>query len=82
MFVVKLRPKHLEFLDIYYDKNIFIASGRQNPLIGGVILARGVTRDELENLLKEDPFYTEDAATYEITEFTPNKFNSALKDLI
>jgi uncharacterized protein YciI len=94
MFVVKLtytkpienldelRPIHLKFLDIYYEKNIFIASGRQVPAIGGVILARGVSKKELENILQQDPFYIEKAATYEITEFSVNKFDSALKDLL
>ncbi len=94
MFVVKLtytnpiekidelRPVHLKFLDIYYEKNIFIASGRQAPAVGGIILARGVSKKELENILQQDPFCIEKVATYEITEFSVNKFNSALKDLL
>jgi uncharacterized protein YciI len=94
MFVVKLtytnsiekidelRPVHLKFLDIYYEKNIFIASGRQVPAVGGIILARSVSKKELENILQQDPFCIEKVATYEITEFSVNKFNSALKDLL
>jgi len=94
MFVVKLtytnsiekidelRPAHLKFLDIYYEKNIFIASGRQVPAVGGIILARGISKKELEHILQQDPFCIEKVATYEITEFSVNKFNSALKDLL
>lgn len=94
MFVVKLtykkpieiidslRPDHLDFLDKYYKKGIFIASGRQNPLKGGVILATKTTKSDLETILKEDPFYTKEAAEFEITEFTPNKFHPQLKDLV
>lgn len=94
MFVIKLtykksievidalRPSHLQFLDKYYEKGIFIASGRQNPVKGGVILAVGTNKEALEKILKEDPFYTEGAADFEITEFMPNKSHPKLKDLI
>ncbi len=78
----KLRPAHLEFLDKYYEKNIFIASGRQKPLIGGVIIAICQNKETLENIIKEDPFHKEDIADFEITEFHPNKFHPNLKDLI
>jgi uncharacterized protein YciI len=78
----KLRPAHLEFLDKYYAKEVFIASGRQNPLIGGVIIAICKSRDEIETILKEDPFHKEGVADYEITEFNANKFHPNLKDLL
>ena len=77
-----LRPEHLAFLDRYYEKGIFIASGRQIPLTGGCILARGCTRAELENIITEDPFHREQVANIEIIEFTPNKFHPALKELV
>ena len=78
----RLRPAHLEFLDKYYAKGVFIASGRQNPLKGGVILATNTTREELEKITHEDPFYTEEVANFEIIEFMPNKFHPALKELV
>ncbi len=94
MFVIKLsytkpledmdkaRPAHLEFLDKYYAKNIFLASGRQNPPVGGVIIAVSNDREEIENILKEDPFYIQKLAEYEIIQFTPAKFHLAIKDLV
>lgn len=78
----KLRPPHLDFLDKYYAKGVFLASGRQTPPVGGCILAKGVSREELEEILKEDPFHTENAATYQIVEFSPNKFAPGLKEII
>ena len=30
---------HVQFLRKYYDKNIFVASGRKVPRTGGIILA-------------------------------------------
>lgn len=78
----KLRPDHLKFLDKYYEKQVFIASGRQNPLVGGVIIAICENKGKLEEILKEDPFYQEDVANIEITEFNANKFHPKLKDLL
>ncbi len=78
----QLRPAHLDFLDKYYAQEVFIASGRQDPAIGGVIIARGVSKSELIEILHQDPFYLEKVADYEVTEFSPNKFHPAIKDLI
>jgi uncharacterized protein YciI len=77
-----LRPAHLEFLDRYFAKNIFITSGRQNPLKGGVIMATGVSRSEIEQIITEDPFHTEKVATFEIIEFNPTKVSPNVKDLL
>lgn len=77
-----LRPSHLAFLDDYYAKGVFLASGRQNPVVGGVILAKGVSKEELAEIMKLDPFYTEQAATFEIIEFNPNKFAAGLQDYL
>ncbi|OAT60913.1 hypothetical protein M993_00387 [Obesumbacterium proteus ATCC 12841] len=38
-----------------------------------MILAKGMTRIELESLIKEDPFHRAGVAQYEIIEFTPVK---------
>ncbi|MDA9231473.1 YciI family protein [Rickettsiales bacterium] len=77
-----LRPAHLEFLDKYYEKGYFIASGRQKPLIGGIIIAICKDKEQLWNIVKEDPFYKEEVADFELTEFDPNKFHPSLKEII
>jgi uncharacterized protein YciI len=64
---------HLAFLDKYFAVNKFIISGRKNPRTGGVILAYNTTRAELESIIKEDAFYQNEVADYEITEFVPVK---------
>ena len=81
-FIDKARPAHLEFLDKYYAQNIFIASGRQSPPVGGIIIAASNDRQQIENIIKEDPFYIQKLAEYEIIQFTPAKFHQAIKDLI
>jgi len=42
--------------------------------VGGIILARAGSRDAVEDFIKEDPFYINDIATYDITEFLPTKY--------
>jgi uncharacterized protein YciI len=49
----------------------FLASGRKVPRTGGVILARGASREEIETIINLDPFYRHHVAEYEIIEFSP-----------
>lgn len=68
--------KHLEahrtYLKEQYDKGNFIASGRRVPRVGGVILSKMISKDELNQVLKKDPYYIAQVADYEIIEFIPN----------
>jgi uncharacterized protein YciI len=63
--------EHVEYLKEQYALGNFLASGRKVPRTGGVILARGASRDEIETIITLDPFYRHDVAEYEITEFSP-----------
>ena len=69
--VGKCRQEHFEFIQKNIDAGKFIAGGRQNPPTGGLILAFNVTREELEEILKEDPYYKNNLIETVITEFTP-----------
>jgi uncharacterized protein YciI len=78
----RLLEAHCRYLDDNYAKGIFLASGRREPRIGGVILARAESRPALEAILAADPFFREDAATYEIIEFIPGKVAPGLEGLV
>ena len=67
--------EHVLFLDKYYEKKKFIFSGRQNPRTGGIILARSDDKDEMMQIMKEDPFHVHDLADYEMVNFTPTKYD-------
>ncbi len=71
--VEKYIPAHILFLDKYYAKKNFVFSGRKNPRTGGVILVNNVTKNELEKIIKEDPFHQNGIADYEITEVIATK---------
>lgn len=84
MFVVILTyTKPLEQVDVHleahrawlksqYEAGVFIASGRQAPPVGGVILARGGDRQALQEILVQDPFNANGVASYQVIQFTPS----------
>ncbi|MEV7558485.1 YciI family protein [Streptomyces sp. NPDC048331] len=69
---------HNAWLDGYYAAGIFLASGRKVPRDGGVILAGGVSRAEIERISAEDPFTLAGVCTYSITEFLATKTSADL----
>ena len=64
-----LLDAHIEWLDAQYAAGVFVASGRKNPRDGGVILAAGVDRTEIEKIAAADPFSVGGVCAYRITEF-------------
>lgn len=81
MFVIELLYKaplakidasmaaHVAFLNKYYAAGKFIVSGRKIPRDGGIIIAVGSTREEIEAIVREDPFVTRGLADFRIIEF-------------
>jgi len=81
MFVIELTYKsgldkidahmaaHVGFLKKYYRSGNFLVSGRKIPREGGIILAVGKSRKEIEAIIKEDPFYEHGLADFRIIEF-------------
>ena len=81
MFVVELVYKadlgkidahmraHMAFLKKHYAEGRFLVSGRKIPRDGGIILAIGNSRDEIEGIMKEDPFCKNGLAEFRVIEF-------------
>ncbi|MFD5618198.1 YciI family protein [Streptomyces yangpuensis] len=69
---------HIAWLDGYYASGVFLASGRKVPREGGVILAGGVSRAEIERIAAEDPFAVAGVCAYRITEFIATKTSTDL----
>jgi len=66
-------PAHMKFLKKYYAAGNFIVSGRKIPRDGGIILAVGKSREQIEAIAREDPFYTAGLADFRIIEFRPSQ---------
>src|SRR4051812_43040738 len=60
---------HVRFLKKYYASGHFLVSGRKIPRDGGVILAVGASRDEIQAIAEEDPFHARGLADFRIVEF-------------
>jgi uncharacterized protein YciI len=60
---------HVAFLEKYYAAGNFLVSGRKIPRDGGIILAVGKHKEQLETIVKEDPFYEHGLAEFRIIEF-------------
>ena len=60
---------HVAFLDKYYASGNFVVSGRKIPREGGIIIATGESRAEIERIVAEDPFHKLGLAEFRIIEF-------------
>jgi len=81
MFIIELHYKadltqvdahmkaHMAFLRKYYASGQFVMSGRKIPRDGGIIIAVGASREEIEAIAAEDPFCKHGLADVRIIEF-------------
>ena len=81
MFVIELKYKvelaridqhmaeHVAFLNKYYAAGHFLVSGRKIPRDGGIILAVGKSREQIEEIMREDPFCALGLADVRVIQF-------------
>ena len=81
MFVIELTYKaplaeidatmtaHVRFLNKYYAAGRFLVSGRKVPRDGGIIIAVGASRAEIEAIAREDPFCRRGLADFRVIQF-------------
>ena len=60
---------HVAFLKKHYAAGTFLISGRKIPRNGGVILALGKDKAEIQALMEQDPFCKQGLADFRIIEF-------------
>ena len=60
---------HVVFLKKHYAAGNFLVSGRKIPRDGGIILAVGKSRQQIQTIIEEDPFYQHGLADFRIIEF-------------
>jgi len=81
MFIIELTYKvelpridahmaeHMAFLRKYYADGTFLVSGRKVPREGGIIVASCESREQVEAIAREDPFYQHGLAEFRIVQF-------------
>ena len=62
---------HRAYLHHHFRSGHFLLSGRREPRIGGVILARAESQEEVTAWAAEDPFCQAAVANYEILAWMP-----------
>ena len=80
--VEKHLQEHINFLNHYYAEGLFIASGRKNPRTRGIILMQGKNKEVVQEIIRQDPFYKNKIAQYDIIEFEVSKYCPELKTLL
>jgi uncharacterized protein YciI len=76
-----LMRRHVAWLNEHYDAGRFLVSGRRIPRTGGVIVARGNDREEIEAVAASDPFVTGGVATCEVIQFRASQTAAGLDQL-
>lgn len=65
---------HSAWVQRNYESGRFLVSGRREPLIGGIIVARATSEQELREVLHTDPYQQQGLAEYEIFAFEATEF--------
>lgn len=73
---------HTAYLKKYAENNTFLIAGRKVPRTGGILIANAASREEVEKIITEDPFYQNHVAEMTITEFLHARHNPALDGLL
>lgn len=74
--------EHRSFLQTGYDSGKLLFSGPQNPKIGGMVVARAVSLEEIQTLFAHDPYAVKGLASHRFVEFEPVKYQPFLLDWI
>jgi len=73
---------HVAYIKKYVENNTFIVTGRKEPRTGGILIANASSKEEVEKIITEDPFYQYKVAEMTITEFLHARHNTALDGLL
>ncbi|MGL3711136.1 YciI family protein [Leptospirillum ferriphilum] len=76
--VDRVAPAHRAYLEEIFKKGYLVASGPMVPRTGGILWIRAPRRDEVEQIVREDPYAREKIASFEILEFDPKTIHPSL----
>lgn len=75
-------PLHRAYLDGFVASGNLLVSGRRNPPVGGVIIAKFDSLAAAQAFAAADPFVIAGVASYEFIEFAAIKFNPAIAGFV
>jgi uncharacterized protein YciI len=65
---------HSEWVKRHYASGRFLVSGRREPPVGGVIVARAASEEEIQDILAADPLQQLGLVIYEVFAFDAAEF--------
>lgn len=75
-----LLEEHKAWIGRNADKILLTA--REEPLIGGLILARAGSVEEIWEMIREDPFHAAGVSEYEVREYNPVRAAAGVEGLL
>ncbi|SFI59406.1 YciI family protein [Caulobacter sp. UNC279MFTsu5.1] len=89
MFVITLRfadksrapslmDDHNAWIRKGFEDGVFLLVGSLQPAAGGMIVAHGATRAEIESRVQDDPFVAAGVVTAEIAQIVPGRTDERL----
>lgn len=70
---------HMTFLKKHYAAGRFLVSGRKTPRDGGIIIATGSDRADVEAIMREDPFCAHGLADVRVVQFRASQYADDLQ---
>ncbi len=73
---------HNAWLRDGFEKGVFLLAGTIQPKLGGAIVAHNVTLEQIQEIVKKDPFVVKNVVAAEIIEITLSKTAAQLSFLM
>ena len=73
---------HNAWLRRGFDDGAFLLAGSLQPGLGGAVIAAGMSREDIEQRVGEDPFVAENVVSAEIHEIAPGMTDERLQFLV
>ena len=80
--IEEIRQEHRDYLKTGYEKKIILLSGPQVPRIGGIIIARGDSMEDIAEFFSKDPYQVKGLAEYHYIEFKAANYQEFLNNWI
>jgi uncharacterized protein YciI len=69
--IAEIRGEHRAYVQTGYDRGLLLYSGPQVPPLGGIVLGRAKSLEEIQTFFDGDPYHIKGVATHRFVEFNP-----------
>lgn len=80
--IAKVRGEHRNYLQKGYEAGLILMSGPQTPKIGGIVVMKGNSMEEIHSYFEKDPYNLAGLTEYVYFEFEPVMSQSFMNNWI